>query len=365
MKKTIALILLAAVMAAPTDARDKAPKNENVKNVILIIGDGMGLGASASLMVDRNFGQTCFDRAQYAAIVKTYSANNKATDSAAASTAIATGNKTNNGMLGMLPDGSEPASIAALAKEKGLSTGIIATSYVIDATPGGFYAHVKNRGDKKDIIEDLIAFKPDVILGGGRKYFTESKYTDVNLIDKAVSEGFNYVSTPEEFYSTSTTPVLGLLDEGGRVEATETDSDLLTQLSQHTWEILEKNKKGFFTMVEGSLIDYASHGNNPEELLWWMEEFDKLVNAAFDYADTHKGTLVLVTADHETGGVALVPGDRDYTKSESGINVKYATNGHTACPVVLYAYGASSWKFSGVYENTDIFNRIKKVLIDK
>lgn len=365
MKKAIAFILMATFLAAPVEAKDKAPKNEKVKNVILIIGDGMGLGASASLMVARDFGQTCFDRAQYAAIVKTYSANNKATDSAAASTAIATGNKTNNGMLGMLPDSTKPASIAALAKEKGLATGIVVTSYVLDATPGGFYAHVKNRREKSRIAEDLIAFRPDVVVGGGRKYFTQEKYTAVNLVDKAVGEGFTYVSSPEEFYSTWTTPLLGLIDEGGKVEATETDQELLSQLSSHTWEILEKNKKGFFSMVEGSLIDYASHGNNPDEMLWYLEEFDNVVNAAFDYADTHKGTLVLVTADHETGGVALVPGDRDYTKSESGISVKYSSTGHTASPVILYAYGASSWKFGGVYENTDIFKRIKEVLIDR
>ncbi len=365
MRKTIAFILLAVLMAAPAGAKDKAPRNEKVKNVILIIGDGMGLATAASWMINQNYGPTCFDRAQYTGIVKTYSANSRTTDSAAASTAIATGHKTNNSMLGMLPDSTKPSSIAKLAKDKGLSTGIIATSYVLDATPGGFYAHVANRGEKKNIAEDLIAFRPDVILGGGRKHFTERKYTDENMVDKAKAAGFTYVETPEEFYEVQSTPVLGLLDEEARITATETDSDLLTGLAGHTWSILEKNRNGFFSMVEGSLIDYAAHANNPEELLWWMEEFDKVVNAAFDYADTHKGTLVIVTADHETGGVTLVPGSKDFTKGESGLGVKYSTTGHTASPVILYSYGASSWKFSGVMENTDIFKRMKSVLIDK
>ncbi len=365
MRKTIAFILLAVLMAAPAGAKDKAPRNEKVKNVILIIGDGMGLATVASWMINQNYEPTCFDRAQYTGIVKTYSANSRTTDSAAASTAIATGHKTNNSMLGMLPDSTKPSSIAKLAKDKGLSTGIIATSYVLDATPGGFYAHVANRGEKKNIAEDLIAFRPDVILGGGRKHFTERKYTDENMVDKAKAAGFTYVETPEEFYEVQSTPVLGLLDEEARITATETDSDLLTGLAGHTWSILEKNRNGFFSMVEGALIDYAAHANNTEELLWWMEEFDKVVNAAFDYADTHKGTLVIVTADHETGGVTLVPGSKDFTKGESGLGVKYSTTGHTASPVILYSYGASSWKFSGVMENTDIFKRMKSVLIDK
>ena len=365
MRKAITFIILAALCAAPSVAKDKAPKNEKVKNVILIIGDGMGLGATASWMINQNYAPTCFDRAQYAAVVKTYSANSRTTDSAAAATAMATGHKTDNSMLGMLPDSTKPASIAELAKAKGLGTGIVVTSYVQDATPAGFYAHVGKRGERKQITEDLIAFKPDIIVGGGRKYFTEKKYTDVNLLDKAVGEGFTYVSTPEEFYSAWTTPILGLLDEGNQLDEAEINSDLLSDLAGHTYEILEKNKNGFFAMIEGSHIDHAAHANNSEMVLWWMEEFDKLVNAAFDYADTHKGTLVVVTADHETGGITLVPGSKDFTKGESGLEMNYSSTSHTGSPVLLYSYGASSWKFSGVMENTDIFKKIKSVLIDK
>lgn len=365
MRKTIAIIIFAVLSAVPSMAGDKAPKSEKVKNVILIIGDGMGLGATASWMVSQNYAPTCFDRAMNAAVVKTNSANNRTTDSAAAATAMATGHKTDNSMLGMLPDGTKPASIAELAKEKGLSTGIVVTSYVLDATPGGFYAHVAKRNDRKGVAEDLIAFRPDVIVGGGRKYFTQKKYTDVNLLDKAVGEGFTYVQTPEEFYSTWTTPILGLIDEGSTVDEAEINSDLLTDLADHTYEILGRNRKGFFAMIEGSHIDHAAHANNTDMLLWWMEEFDKLVNAAFDYADTHKGTLVIVTADHETGGISLVPGSKDFTQGESGLAIDYSVTSHTGSPVLLYSYGASAWKFGGVMDNTDIFKRLKSVLIDK
>ena len=162
---------------------------------------------------------------------------------------MATGHKTNNSMLGMLPDGSKPASIAELAKEKGLSTGIVVTSYVLDATPGAFFAHVKNRGDRKGIIEDLFKMRPDVLVGGGRKYFVEEKYVPENMIDKAVEAGFTYVSSPEEFYVTDKTPILGLFSDESYPMAIERDTDFLTDATLHTLDILGKNKKGFFAMM--------------------------------------------------------------------------------------------------------------------
>lgn len=365
MKRILLVLIAAAFPFAPTFSADKAPKNEKVKNVILIIGDGMGLGAAASWMIDRNYEPTCFDRAQFAGICKTYSANNRVTDSAASGTALATGHKTNNSMLGMLPDGTKPANIAEIAHEHGLSTGIVVTSYVLDATPGAFFAHVKSRSDRKDMIEDYIASHPDILVGGGRKYFVEEKYVPENMIDKAVAAGITYVATPEEFYATDATPVLGLFSDDSYPMAIERDTDFLSDAATHAFEVLGKNKKGFFAMIEGSHIDHAAHANNAEQMEWEMEEFDKLVNAAFDYADTHKGTLVVITADHETGGVTLLSGSKDFTKGESGIDVKFSTTGHSASPVPVYSYGASAWKFSGVMENTDIFKKIKEVLIDK
>ena len=365
MKRVLIAILAAVIAISPNAFAQKAPKNEKVKNVILIIGDGMGLGAAASWMIERNYEPTCFDRAQYVGLSKTYSANNRVTDSAASGTAMATGHKTNNSMLGMLPDGEKPASIAELAQAKGMATGIVVSSYVLDATPGAFFAHVKARGDRKGIIEDLIRMKPDVLVGGGRKYFVEEKYVPENMIDKCIEAGFNYVSTPEEFYQTEKTPILGLFADESYPMAIERDTDYLTDAAMHTLNILEKNKKGFFAMIEGSHIDHAAHANNTEQLIWEMEEFDKMVNAVFDYADTHKGTLVVVTGDHETGGVSLLSGSKDFTKGESGVDVKYSTTGHTASPLPIYSYGASAWRFGQLMENTDICNRIKALLIDR
>ena len=342
MKRLLLFVLAALIPMAPAFSTDKAPKNEKVKNVILIIGDGMGFSACASWMIDRHYEPTCFDRAQYVGMSKTYSANSR-----------------------VLPDGTPAISIAELAKAKGLATGIVVSSYVLDATPGAFYAHVKNRNDRKGIEENLIDFKPDVIVGGGRKYFVEERYVPENMIDKAVGAGFTYVSSPDEFMTVTKTPILGLFSDESYPMAIERDTDYLTDVSLHTLDILDDNKKGFFVMIEGSHIDHAAHANNAEQLTWEMEEFDKVVNAAFDYADTHKGTLVVVTADHETGGVSLLPGSKDFTKSDTGIDVKFSTTGHSGSPVPIYSYGASAWKFGQVMENTDIFARIKSLLIDR
>lgn len=362
MKRTLAALVLAMLVFSPAFAQ-KAPKNEKVRNIIFLIGDGMGLGAASAWMLENGYQQTCFDRAQFVGIAKTYSANNRVTDSAASGTAMATGEKTNNGMLGMKPDGSEPASIAELAKAKGMKTGVIVTSYVLDATPGAFFAHAKGRGENKDIVQDFMQNRTDILAGGGRKYFTDPKYTDENLIEKLCSEGYTYCATPEEFYAAPAAPVIGLFSDGSYPGAAEHGTDYLRDVMTHSLSLLE-GKKGFFVMVEGSHIDHAAHANNPQDLMFEMEEFDKCVNAAFDYADTHKGTLVVVAADHETGGVSLLSNNKDYTQGESGIDIKFATTGHSGVPVMVYAYGASAWKFSGVMENTDLFKKMKELLID-
>ena len=211
MKKLFLSILVVVVSFSPVFSTEKAPKNEKVKNVILIIGDGMGFAATSSWMIDCHYAPTSFDRAQFVGMSKTYSANNRVTDSAAGGTAIACGVKTNNSMLGMTADTVAVPSIAALAKKKGLSTGIVVSSYVLDATPGAFFAHVPKRGMRKEIIDDYLKERPDILVGGGKKYFTDPEYVPENMIDKAKLDGITFVSTPEEFYATRNTPVLDCL----------------------------------------------------------------------------------------------------------------------------------------------------------
>ena len=366
MKRILTIVALASVLAAPSFAKDKAPKNEKVNKVIFLIGDGMGLPAVATYMYDQNLEQTAFDRAQFTGFSKTYSANSRVTDSAAGGTALATGYKTGNGMLGMTLDQTPVNSVAYYAKQEGKSVGIICTSNVCDATPGAFYAHTPSRGNGGDIAQSIIDARYDVVMGGGMDFFTVNKDQDGTVLyDKAKAAGFNFLETPEEFYKTTSTdsPVLGLFAGGNYPMVIDRDSDFLADALNHTLDLFENNKKGFFIMVEGSHIDHAAHANNTEQLIFEMEEFNKVVNAAMDYADTHKGTLVVVAADHETGGLAIVGGSKDFHLADTGIGVKYATSGHTACPIVVYSYGASAWQFSGFMENTEVGKKIGRLLV--
>ena len=147
--------------------------------------------------------------------------------------------------------------------------------------------------------------------------------------------------------------------------AAKRGEDYLERATEHTLSLLARNRKGFFAMIEGSQIDGAGHGNNTKKLLGEMRDFDRAVNKAFDFADKNPGTLVIVTADHETGGLTVVSNDRDFTAAESGIEYKYSTTSHSGTPVILYAYGAGAYNFSGVIENTEVFRLIKALLIDQ
>lgn len=364
MHKTHCQLLLAALLwCVPVAAQRPAPKAQKVRNVVLMIGDGMGLGQVASLMIDEGYAPTSFDRAHYTAVCKTYSANNRVTDSAAAATAMATGCKTLNSRVGMTPDGQPAVSITELAREAGLSTGIVVTSHLADATPAAFAAHVPDRHRYDDIAAQIAALRPDVVAGGGRRYF-EQREDGRNLSDELRRSGYLYADTPEAFCAAGRTPVVGLFSETYMPMAPDRSEEYLACATQHTLELLARNRRGFFAMIEGSQIDGACHQHKTDRLSAEMRDFDRAVHRAFDFADRHPGTLVLVVADHETGGVSIVSNDRDFTAAESGVELKYSTSSHSGTPVVLYAYGAGAHHFSGVIENTDIFRLVRALLIE-
>ena len=358
------LILGLLLWSVPASAQRTAPKPEKVHNVILMIGDGMGLGQVAAYMIENQYGPTAFDRAHYTAVCKTYSANNRVTDSGAAATAMATGHKTKNSRIGVTPDGAPAQSITELAKAKGLATGIVVTSHLADATPAGFMAHTPDRHNTSEIAAAYETSGIDVAAGGGRRFF-EKQEDGQDVLAALQAKGYAYASTPEEFYATDRTPVIGLFADKYMESAAKRGEDYLERATEHTLSLLARNRKGFFAMIEGSQIDGAGHGNNTKKLLGEMRDFDRAVNKAFDFADKNPGTLVIVTADHETGGLTVVSNDRDFTAAESGIEYKYSTTSHSGTPVILYAYGAGAYNFSGVIENTEVFRLIKALLIDQ
>ncbi len=290
---------------------------EGVRNVILCIGDGMGLSqiTLASMKAGGLAGRLCMERMPVTGLVRTYSANSRVTDSAAAGTAMAAGVKTNNGMIGCAPGGQVYQTILEAAEARGMATGLVATSTITHATPASFASHVNSRATEAAIAEQLIANKVNVLFGGGRKYFlpksdpNSARKDDRDLIAEARQAGYTYVTTDRELHSAHSTHVLGLFQFDSLT--TVAPEPNLASLTRKAIEVLRKaNGKsapaepGFFLMVEGSQIDWACHDNDPKRAIRQTLLFDQAVQAAVDFALQDGHTLVIVTADHENRRVS-------------------------------------------------------------
>jgi len=278
-----------------------------VKNVIFLIGDGMGLAhvTLTSYFVGKPLEMM---KMSYSGLAYTYSANSFVTDSAAAGTALATGYKTFNGMLGMTPDGKPVMTLFEAAKKVGKATGVITTTRVTHATPAAFYAHVKDRDEEKEIARQLVVGTTiDVAFGGGMKHFSEE------LLEKAKANGFTVVTTREELLNLDPSAVKRVLGIFARSHLSYyvdgEDRPSLAEMTGKAIEILSKNEEGFFLMVEGGRIDHAAHGNDVVAMIYDTIEFDEAVKVALEFAKKDGDTLVVVTADHETGGLGLSNGE--------------------------------------------------------
>ena len=339
---------------------------EPVKNIIFLIGDGMGLSSVSMMQLINNYEPTIFDQAENIALQKTYSADNRVTDSAASGTALATGVKTNNTMLGIRPDLSHAESLLELAQSKGMATGVVVTTYLQHATPAAFYAHIDSRHKLAEISEQLLGSNIDVAIGGGMAFF-EERYGNKEEAQKAITEaGFAYVSSMEELESAdNNTRTLALVSdkEVGANSGTylaEATTKALTMLESKSKG--KRSKRGFVLMVEGSLIDSMGHGNNAEAQQKEMESFMQAVEVAVEYARRHPDTLVVVTADHETGGLALISANADFNLAEQGVEFKWSTGGHSGQMVPIYLYGAAAESINGIMENTELNAKLKALI---
>ncbi len=315
--------------------------NEPIKQVIFIIGDGMGLNQMCKLDSPNHF-----ERANYIGLSKTYSASHKVTDSAAGGTALACGVKTNNGMLGMNADSVAVNSILNILGKQGFSTGIVASCRINHATPASYYAHQINRGMDAEILEDLYANGPDVFVAGGNKLLS---------IEKLEKAGYKYVNNIGDLQAQENGKVACVLATEDMPNALERGNEI-TLGTAEAIRLLEKNEKGFFLMIEGSQIDWAGHDNNADYMLAEMQDINKVIGLCFDYADANPGTLVIITADHETGGTTIVGENKDY---------KYTTGDHTGAMVPVYSYGTGADNFSGIFENTTFKDKILNLLQGK
>lgn len=345
-KITLLLLLLTANFLIVSAA------NPKIKNVIFMIGDGMGL---AQVYAGMTASETPLSLEQfpYMGISKTYSASDYITDSAAGGTALACGVKTNNGMIGVAPDGSPVYSALHILAQHGWATGVIATSSITDATPASFVAHQPSRKMQEEIAADFVSNTPDVFIGGGRKYFNSRK-DGRNLFTELNDKGYEVISDLSGLKQSRSLKLAALLAEEGMPSMLDGRGDMLAESTEKAIDILKKNKKGFFLMVEGSQIDWQCHANNQEGVISEMLDFDKAVAKALEFARNDGHTLVVVTADHETGGLVLQGGDINKHEVDAGFMLK----GHSAVPVLVFAYGPGAEQFSGVMQNISMKNKI-------
>ena len=357
------LFTLFAVSVLPTLGNANAHRirhNDNAdipKNIILFIGDGMGVSHVTASRVTVE--QLNMARFKTMGLLSTHSLNAFVTDSAAAGTALATGNKTYNGAISVLPDGTSLKTAIEYAEEHDKLTGIAVACSVTHATPAAFTAHASSRNEQCLIAEHITASGIDVILGGGWAYFTpQSTEGSVRKDDKDLISELNkrmkVIQSAEEFYQLENVNCLaGFFAADQPAKAGERKPDL-TELTQKAIEILSKSKNGFFLMVEGSQIDWGGHDNDIEYIVNEMHDFDRAVGKALEFAKSDGNTLVLITSDHDTGGMALHgydPGTREVTAG-------FTTGGHTGLMQPVFAWGPGADKFTGMYENTGIFDRM-------
>lgn len=408
-----------------------------VRNVVIMIGDGMGIAItdfSRIVLVGKD-GKLSFEKFPVVALVRTHSYNSLVTDSAAAATALSCGIKTNNGYLGLSPDKKEVPHIIELAKKNGKSTGLVTTVSISHATPAGFSAHVSAR-DELPIVEQYLQFKDkvDIFLGGGIEYFIPSnqegskRKDDRNLLDEFRSLGYTVINSKEELLNLPVAKINKLLGVFKYLDTTyfidrkfvgREDLPTLAELSKIALQILSKNKKGFFLMIESGKIDWACHSNDIATAVAEIAEFNDAVETVVELLKNEPDTLIIVTADHETGSLSLsskeyrffpekvkqqkisvaqiakllknkdkeeiktkffeFTGINDLTDEEiekiatgvaveigriisSRIEVGWSTKTHSGCSVALYALGKDAEIFSGVYDNTDVAKKIIQVM---
>ena len=340
------------LLSACGNKKEKVEEPAKALNVIYMIGDGMALPQIYAAMFASKEDMT-FSHFPYIGVVDTHSASNDITDSSAGGTALASDHKTKNGMVGMNPDTIPVKTVLEVMKEQGKETGIVVSCYVTHATPAVFYAKVPKRSQYEDIAMQMAETENlNLIIGGGMKHFNQRK-DSINLVERMENElGWKVYDTLADIDITCKKYAV-MANEDHMPKAAERGS-FLPRAVKTALQTLDNAENGFFLMVEGSQIDFACHANDSAWMMDEMMDFDYAIQVALDYAKEKGNTLVVVTADHETGGLTFPDPKGKYTN----VVFDYSSGSHTALPVMVFAYGPGAEQFTGWMQNTALKGKI-------
>ena len=325
------------------------PAGNEVRNVILMIGDGMGLEQVSCAWV-LNKGKLNLDNFPVVGLSRTWCTDQLITDSGAGGTALASGHKTAYDHIGTAPDGSDLYSFHVTAQKLGKKTGVVTTCHLADATPCDFCCHNEYRYNQEDLIADYLDCGVDYISGGGTDWFTVNRTDGRNIIEEMAAAGYN-VALDEASLMTAELPVLSLLAPDNLPVARER-GDLYRHSVARGLELLSQasGDKGFCMMLEGSCIDDWLHGNDIAKAMDELLDFDRTIGDVLQWAEKDGHTLVVVTADHSTGSLTLQDGDL----GEGRIGVAFGNESHNGIAVPFYVWGPGSDAFGGIMENEEL-----------
>ena len=339
------------------------PAGSKPRNVVVFRGDGMGLGSIvlASNHLYHRPGALLINQLPYAGLATTYSTDSEVTDSAASATAFGCGHKTKNTMLGMLPDGTHVTSIAARAHDAGFAIGLLTDDAFNGATPSAYYAHVRSRSNYDEIAFQASKCGYEIMLGiGCREWFLPlgkdggQRGDGRDLVADMTGRGYAFCETFRAFLDAPRDKrVLGCLRKG------DLDSEMsFRDLTADALARLSSGGRRFFVMIETDNVDHGSHANKPEDTVLGVVKAEWAVRTAVDWSLARGGdTLVIVMADHETGGLNTV-----VSAATGRVSLHYGVVSHTAAPVPVHAFGPGAELFEGVYDTTDVAKRLAELL---
>lgn len=332
------------------------PDNTSKKQLILMIGDGMGLSQITAASIASG-GNLNISRCKHIGLQKVYASDQLIPSSGSSTTAMICGVRTKYKHIGVDHNENPVPNIPEIIYPDGFASGIVSTSFITDASTACFFAHNPDRYAQEEMALELHNSSLDVVIGGGRRHFN-AREDSLNLLDSLLANGFQVFKNLADAQQINEGKLACFTQEYKPLKITEGRGDMLSQSAMLAIKLLEKNEKGFFLMVEGAQIDWACHEYDAGYMIEEMLDFDEAIGAVLDYAENDNNTLVVILGDHETGGYAITSGD----EASGEITGRFITSNHTAVMIPVFAFGPGADQFTGVYENTELFHKFLNYL---